>query len=689
MYSEEDVYFGSYVDKFFDGYSLADVGKMMRQAKAFLGTWMADEAANGDADERRAAQQLMDYVELRESWLRTLTCTSVDYLMEDPSALKKSSEELGELQALHTRMQGNSNGSEDSVAVEVEGVFDKKCMRNYPTMAPIKPRPLKTLSESHAFFGSVLTELSLVQQLMDITSVESLLHLTLQFAQRTPTASPLVRSLVASLFVSENRILLRQPIIAFTERAIRECTGPYIWSVLETADGEARERVGMFVQEAARMVIDWVKTQCQNAPRQRRIAMKYLGGWDSLQGEAEQLDIWLYSVLHPQSTAASDPKRNPFWFSSWAYHMKLLLMEIGAMAGMRLDVYLEHEFNQIFCYATQIFEAHHAHLSRMQAMLESASPTAADQGTKQGAAVPAALWTMRGVPKSECLAQLTRWRLLVLAQKDLATATWLVTHACERLGVFTAPWAQKRNILALTACKQQETPEAQAARYALRFRVFQRLNSPTPLTFDGWQATTHQLDDYRICDLFTHAANILAATKTALEAGRKQAVRCELWETSYRALFFVVLSNALALARLAGDPAMKSLAATTTGHDALAFRQLLLDAEIAALSATTDGCENQDNQDKPKSKSKAKAKRDRQKKRKAAKAESTSLASAREWKASVDALTQPGIALDIKCRCMPDKHPDWPKTDHVDLVLDCVEDLASTVVAHDLRELCA
>ncbi|KAJ1954858.1 N-alpha-acetyltransferase, non-catalitic subunit, partial [Linderina pennispora] len=228
MYSEEDVYFGSYVSKFFDEFSLTDVIALMGKATAFLDGWLADSGANADEDERKAAQQIQDHLVLRDSWLSTLIHTSVDYLLEDPSALRKSGEELAELQSLHTSMQQAS--TTQSVAVEVPGVFDKKCMRNYPTMAPIKPKPLKTLAESHSFFSSMISELGLVQQLMDVDNVESLLHLALQFAQRTPTASPLVRSLVASLFVCENRILLRQPIIAFTERAIRECTGPYIWN---------------------------------------------------------------------------------------------------------------------------------------------------------------------------------------------------------------------------------------------------------------------------------------------------------------------------------------------------------------------------------------------------------------------------------------------------------------------------
>ncbi|KAI8325141.1 hypothetical protein GQ54DRAFT_331094 [Martensiomyces pterosporus] len=709
VYAEEDVYFGSYAARFFDEFTLANAVDYLNVAKAYLVEQLATQ--DMDETERGAAQMILDQLELRRHWLSVLVHLSIDYLIEDPGALDKSMHELEALKKHHTSFvdkykdeiaQDAQDDANSPLSDRVPGVFDRKCMRNYPSMAPIKPKQLKSLSESHKFLSNIIDELALVKELMSIEDVETMLYFFMAFSRRSPTPSPFARSLMVSVFSSEGRVLLMQPIIAFVGRSIREVTGSYVWDVMDLADSKAKslnlmqppvddlivakQRVDAFCQEAARMLIDWIKTLCQNTPRQRRIALKYLVGWDSLQGEAEQLDIWLYTTLNSQrarrSEEAADPEFNPFWFSSWAYHLKLVLMEMALMSGIRLDVYLSYEFPTIFCYATQIFEAHYAHLARMAQMLSTKQgqnpqllKTAAAAGKKR----QPVLWTMRTVTDKECLAQVERWQVLTMVQKDLATAVWLISHGCERLGVFQAPWAQRRTQLALETCRAQELPEAQAARYALRFRVFSRLNSPTPLTFSGWTTTTKQLDEYKIAELFVHAGKILGNAKAALEASRKslaaemgsQSRVFAAWDAYYRALYFVVLSNSLSLGKLARSPVLQSPAVSATGADALMYRDYLLNAAIAAFADTKSGAEAaqvaESSSDTPQQQtdaksarvatSKSKAKREK-KKRRAAKQETDTLAVAREWRADVD--VQTAKVLKVEWKCVADKHPDWP-----------------------------
>ncbi|KAJ2110200.1 N-alpha-acetyltransferase, non-catalitic subunit [Coemansia sp. S142-1] len=618
VYAEEDVLLGLAVLRFFeDQYSLADTMRLLDVAQAYLETRLGEE---------EAAAMLLAHVSMRKRWLAALVCLSVEYLSEDPSALDRSMTELEALAAEHQAYR-STYAEHIGQAVDniVPGVFDAKCMRKFPSLAPIKPKELLKLSEAHATLARLVSGLSLVRKLLRIESVESLVHF-FQGVSRQAEPLPYLRSLLISVFASDGHVQLTQPLLEFVRRSIRELCGTKLM-------GEEGDRIDLFYQEAARMLVDWFRTLCQNAPRQRRIALKYLAGWDSLQGEAEQLDIWLYTQRQPNapSTEASDPAFNPFWISSWAYHMKLVLMGGALMTGIRLDVYLAYEFPQIFCYVTQVFESHASHLTRMLEM----------SGSNELNEEKHRLWTRQGVSDIESKAQLERWLSVAVVQKELATALWLVSHACERLGVFRPPWAKGRSKLALEVCRTQESEVSQNSRYALRFRAFSRLNSPTPLTFDGWMTTKRQLDEYPISDLFVHAARILTDAKTGLDKCRRGFEHTG--EEFIRAMYYVVLANSVALAKLLKSDAVKSRAMAVFGADAVVFRETLLNEALAQTDSTSSDM------------TKAKAKRE--KKKRAARNEAA--ARAHEWQADVDQLVSSG-ALNVSWTTAADRHPDWP-----------------------------
>ncbi|KAJ2057888.1 N-alpha-acetyltransferase, non-catalitic subunit [Coemansia sp. S146] len=620
VYAEEDVLLGPTVLRFFeDQYSLADTMRLLDVAQAYL------ETVHGQEE---GAAMLLAHVSMRRRWLTALMYLSVEYLSEDPCALDRSMGELEALAAEHQAYRSTYTEHIDRAADNiVPGVFDAKCMRKFPSLAPIKPKELLTISEAHATLARLVSGLSLVRKLLRIESVESLVHFFQGISWQVEPL-PYVRSLLISVFASDGRVQLSQPLPEFVRRAIRELCGTKLM-------GEEGDRIDLFYQEAARMLVDWFRTLCQNAPRQRRIALKYLAGWDSLQGEAEQLDIWLYTQRHPHvsSEKASDPSLNPFWVSSWAYHMKLVLMSGALMTGIRLDVYLAYELPQIFCYATQVFEAHALHLTRMVQM--SGSDRLHEEKHR--------LWTRQGVSDFESKAQLERWLSIAVVQKELATALWLVSHACERLGIFRPPWARGRSKLALEVCRTQESEPAQNSRYALRFRAFSRLNSPTPLTFDGWMTTKRQLDEYPISDLFVHAARILTDAKTALDKS-KRGFEHTGGEEFIRAMYYVVLANSVALAKLLKSDVVKSRALAVSGADACAFREALLNEALAQTDSTATS-------DMTKAKSK------REKKKRAARNEAA--ARAHEWQAEVDQLVSSG-ALNVAWTTAADRHPDWP-----------------------------
>ncbi|KAJ2297174.1 N-alpha-acetyltransferase, non-catalitic subunit, partial [Coemansia sp. Cherry 401B] len=383
----------------------------------------------------------------------------------------------------------------------VRGAFDRKCMRRYASAAPIKPRALLAGADAAAALERMARDLrDVLRALFAAGSAEHAAYAFQALALRAPAPLPFVRSAAATAFLGDACVRGREPLDAFVRRA-----------VLEAAPAPAAALASLLRNDGARVVADWLRTQCQNAPRQRRVALKYLGGWDALQAACEQADAQTHA--------------DAFCTASWAYHMKLQLLAAALLGGVRMRVYADHELPALFCCAAHALDAHVALLDRMRA---HASP--------------------------ERAARLRRWRALASAQHALAQAQWLVAHALERLRVFRAPWwPRPGDASRLAACARLEGTRARRARFALRFRALAALGSPPPLTFDAWCAAQQQLDACPLAELFDHAARTLARARDALERERRlrhddASPVAAAWDQACEPLARVMVANAVALA---------------------------------------------------------------------------------------------------------------------------------------------
>ncbi|KAJ2714604.1 N-alpha-acetyltransferase, non-catalitic subunit [Coemansia spiralis] len=595
LYTNEDVAPTPTPLQFFDEYTDSDAMGLLDCAEAYLAR----------QPESREASMLRDLVAIRRRWLRVTSCLAVIDMLDDPTALRRGMRELAELRECHRDYVKAYHGPDYDTWTEryaVRGVFDSRCMRKYPVSIPVKPRKLLSTSDAHAVFARMVEDLDLVEELARIDTVEHLEYFFLGVAQRNPPPLPYVRSLLMSMVLADDRVQMRVAMDEFGRRAVREmapCTVP-----------------DDFAAEAARMLVDWFRTMCQNGPRQYRVALKSLITWDCVQGDAEQLDIDAYRATHgaAEEQAALDPARNPFWLSSWAYHAKLLLLEMALLAGARLELYHEHELPTVLCYTTQVLEAHLAHLARWASLVRGAQAACVD-----------------------------RWRVLVSAQKDLAMALWLVAHACDRLRLFSAPWAYGR----ADVCSVLDSEPAQRARYALRFRALASLGSPVYVTFEQWQESTAQLDEYPVMELFEHAQRMLVATRQGLEHARKTHAdqssdpTVRAWDQMCRAVHYAVLSNSVALARLLRTKPLADAPETAVpGTVALAHRRLLVDPLPPSP---------QPPQPRPK--------RDKRKK-KPSRALDDAEAS-RKWRDGVARLVA-DAGVSVSWSCALDKNSDWP-----------------------------
>ncbi|KAJ2849378.1 N-alpha-acetyltransferase, non-catalitic subunit [Coemansia brasiliensis] len=570
VFREEDVHFGAVSPHFFDEYSQSDALRLLDVAQAYLEQKKDDEAA----------QQLLVLVHVRRHWLQGLAWLSSD------DGNERALEELARLQQVEWRISESGQC--------VRGVFDRKCMRRYPSAAPTKPIELASIEKSYQTLVQMARDLhELLGALEQARSVEHLMYIFQAIAIRSPQPEPFVRSVVMSAFERDGRVRGSESLESFARRAILEVAAAPT-KALSAVDGEM-----------ARVLADWFRTHCQNGPRQRRIALKYLGMWDAMQAVAEQNDINAYG---------GDPSQNPFWTSSWIYLMKLLLLEEGMLAGVRLCVYLDYEMPLLFGYLTQVLEAHVAHIDRMLSFVAQKS----DQQ-------PRAM-------------QLLRWRASALAQKELCLAEWLIAHACERLNVFVAPWHKHSGSQsALQAALRLDAEPAQRARYALRLRAMSMLGSPSFLNFDGWKATVAQLDECRIADLFEHASAALLRARMALDDGRRHGSSSSdpelaAWEAAHKPVYHAVLANSVSLSKLLQSHVFATAATAelgVTGDAAQRNRLSLLNADLNAAQ----GMQPTTNKKKLK-----KIKRERQ------------------WRDDVNKL----VSDKLQISWSTGKHPDWP-----------------------------
>ncbi|KAJ2783510.1 N-alpha-acetyltransferase, non-catalitic subunit [Coemansia javaensis] len=609
LYSEEDVFLGTaaamhFFDEFSDGAALA----LLDGAAAWLDG--AGGAGNDDDDELRAVARLRALVRVRRRWLEVAGALGAAELADDPAAaLDRALQGLQGLRTCHAEYVA-AHRPADAAWLEahaVRGAFDFKCMRRYAATVPVKPRALLGAGEAHAEFGRLARDLALAGDLAAAGSAEQLMYFFLGVAQRDSTPHPYVRSVLMSVLAQGDRVQLREPMARFASRAVRDMAPP--------ADPDADAAL---CDEAARLLTDWFRTMCQNVPRQRRVALKSLPAWDLLQAEAEALDIAAYRAAHPAAAEdrASDPACNPFWLSSWAYHAKLLLMEAALLAGARLELYQDYELPSVLCYATQVLEAHVAHLARW-ADLVADSPSAA--------------------------ACVTRWHALLAAQKDLAMALWLAAHACERLRIFAAPWARGPPD---DVRRRLDAEPARRARYALRFRAFAQLGSPPYVTFESYGEAAAQLDAYPLAELFIHAQAILARARAGLDAARRARDEASpaAWDRLCHGVNYAIVSNSVALARLLkGTALVHAPELALSGAQAGAHHYALAQQQQQQQQHA-----DQHNRPRPRSK------RGRKKH-----APPDHASTARKWQSAVDAALR-DAAVCVRWSCPLDKGTCWP-----------------------------
>ncbi|KAI9146116.1 Mak10 subunit, NatC N-terminal acetyltransferase-domain-containing protein [Paraphysoderma sedebokerense] len=250
------------------------------------------------------------------------------------------------------------------------------------------------------------------------------------------------------------------------------------------------ELVTSFLELSEKYVLDFIRTYTHNVARQRRILVKLVNHFDTLQLEAESYDSELELLTEETSC--------PFYFSSWAYSIKLHIMADIIASGFHLELYSSHEMSMMYWYFDYLLSIGVQHSERRHKLLEYANrklPRIQKITTSPAPALPSppnnakksgkrkknqprdqedllSSLTLNDIPDSPKPASLS----LVEAKQDMCRAMFRFAIALKVLKLYIPP-----------DC----TSVVPELHFANRFRYFRHVSTPGPLIYEQYSKNSN------------------------------------------------------------------------------------------------------------------------------------------------------------------------------------------------------
>lgn len=124
-----------------------------------------------------------------------------------------------------------------------------------------------------------------------------------------------------------------------------------------------------FRQRVAPAYLDIFRALCQNRPRVRRILCHSLQEWETVQMDAESIDLMLQVQLEETPILQPGEGSLPAYslpLSSWAYLYKLRLMECIVQLGFELETYQPDEVGGLYWYLSYLSRTRGQHTDRIK-----------------------------------------------------------------------------------------------------------------------------------------------------------------------------------------------------------------------------------------------------------------------------------------------------------------------------------
>ncbi|KAI8989386.1 Mak10 subunit, NatC N-terminal acetyltransferase-domain-containing protein [Pilobolus umbonatus] len=342
--------------------------------------------------------------------------------------------------------------------IELEEAFDATINRKLSSQTP--PRPVELISDldSYAYFSALVDRLLLICDIMHFPSATSLMNFFVQFGTTKPYADAFSRSKLDTIFFHNQLIFGTLPVPKLIISSIEETVRPPVWwlrnksipSYINTQEiMRAHKELDSFLERASMAFVEIFKINCHNRPRQRRMLCKIVGEWELIQAEAADVDE-IFSKLNPR-------QEKPYYLSSWAYNIKLSMIEKILFLGFELDLYGLHEYPMIYWYTQTVLSSHAYLLERILNFIDS---------PEEGAGANA-------------YSYICSQQLIVHAQQNLCAAVLKILIAAK----FTNQWK-----CTLPVFDNEET------RFLHRFKSFLPLTSPPQPTYEMFSESIKVVD---------------------------------------------------------------------------------------------------------------------------------------------------------------------------------------------------
>ncbi|KAL8759352.1 MAG: hypothetical protein Q9199_000831 [Rusavskia elegans] len=263
-----------------------------------------------------------------------------------------------------------------TLGTPVKEAFSVKMQRKLASSVPPRPMVEITFEDAHAFLNNLCRDAADVYLVLDYHGCSNLLNFTYVFQSRKPQPAIYIRCLLQSLIFHDMRVLGKITITTLIYDDLAELVLPAD-VLLDPANGNVEaphdprfqlaEKMSGFVLRIGDPFLDIFRAICMNRSRARRMLCHLVMEWESVQLEAENLDVELRKYTGEKPLTDGGPTGTEIWsfpLSSWAYYYKLRQMEWIVQLGFELAIYQNDELSAM--HLSHVAGAKIQHVERIQ-----------------------------------------------------------------------------------------------------------------------------------------------------------------------------------------------------------------------------------------------------------------------------------------------------------------------------------
>ncbi|KAI9355359.1 Mak10 subunit, NatC N-terminal acetyltransferase-domain-containing protein [Zopfochytrium polystomum] len=243
----------------------------------------------------------------------------------------------------------------------VQGVFDAEINKKASSDLPVRKTAEVSPKDAYTQLSSICGQLQQVVSFTPTSRLRSVLYFLDTFSSTNSSQSLLPRAFLKSIVLRNDLLFGRY---SFSD-VVREASSAYATDIYYTmADTFIADRCERFLTSSAEAIHLFIELFCFGRARQRRRLFKIIAHFESLQAIAETIDGEIQNYLFRKSKATVT--NEPFFLSSWVYHLKLNMMVSSFKMGFELDIFSPFELSTVFWYLRHLYDMHRVQIDRMK-----------------------------------------------------------------------------------------------------------------------------------------------------------------------------------------------------------------------------------------------------------------------------------------------------------------------------------